>query len=119
MKKSEILRMAMHNYDNCQCICVEDFHEDMKCLKKVNKYISSQCPVTTRQCLNNIIVSFNLFGVAAVTLLYASVEREMWGRLTSYLTHLNRLPEDFIFEGISINTDHPVDVTILQFLKTL
>ena len=96
----------MHNYNNFQCIDIEEFRSDMKLLKRVNKYITTSDESDARKCLNNIIIIFNLFSTAALSLLFCSVEKEKWPHLISYLKHINMFPEDKKIDHVDLSDIH-------------
>lgn len=118
MKRNEILLYAMHNYNNYQCIDIEEFRSDMKMIRKINSLIDTRNKSDARRCLNNIIIAFNLFSVAALTLLFLHTEREKWGHLMAYIDVINRLPRDLAIAHIDVGGAE-IDEDTAMFLNKL
>ncbi len=90
------LLFAIKFYDNPHAVTREDFEEDLKKIKYVKRllrrYINSNT-LKTHLILNHLTVLFNVFGDAAVPLLFFNLEEDLWSSIKSFLVFLNKLPE--------------------------
>jgi len=99
LTEDNYLIFAIKNYENPQCSTYEDFEEDMKRFKYVKrlfkKYFVHKI-LRTNLILNHIIILFNVFGDAALPLLFFRIETEHWPTLKTFLVFLNKWPEGFM-----------------------
>jgi hypothetical protein len=99
LTEDNYLIFAIKNYENPQCNTYEDFEEDMKRFKYVKrlfkKYLVHEI-LRTNLILNHIIILFNVFGDAALPLLFFRIESVHWPVLKTFLVFLNRWPEGFM-----------------------
>ena len=90
------LLFAIKFYDNHHAVTREDFDDDLKKIKYVKRllrrYINTNT-LKTHLILNHLTVLFNVFGDAAVPLLFYNLERDLWSSIKSFLVFLNKLPE--------------------------
>ncbi|AOV62124.1 hypothetical protein BOW86_gp257 [Synechococcus phage S-CAM7] len=90
------LLFAIKFYDNPHAVTREDFDDDLKKIKYVKRllrrYINTNT-LKTHLILNHLTVLFNVFGDAAVPLLFYNLERDLWSSIKSFLVFLNKLPE--------------------------
>jgi len=90
------LLFAIKFYDNPHAVTREDFEDDLKKIKYVKRllrrYINTNV-LKTHLILNHLTVLFNVFGDAAVPLLFYNMERDLWCSLKSFLIFLGKLPE--------------------------
>jgi len=90
------LIFAIKFYDNPHAVTREDFDDDLKKIKYVKRllrrYINTNT-LKTHLILNHLTVLFNVFGDAAVPLLFYNLERDLWSSIKSFLVFLNKLPE--------------------------
>lgn len=107
---------AFKNYDNPQCVDIDEFYEDLqrfKYLKKIiNRYLESG-NVSERLLLNHIIVLSNIFGIeAALKMLEYKMDDRHWPVLKPCLILLNYIE----------HTDYPeiaLDPVIVQILRKI
>ncbi len=90
------LLFAIKFYDNPHAITREDFEDDLKKIKYVKRLLrryQNNDVLKTHLILNHLTVLFNVFGDAAVPLLFFNMERDLWSSIKSFLVFLNKLPE--------------------------
>ena len=100
LNEKNFLLYAMKEYNNPQCVDVDEFNDDLKKIKYIkrllNQYISEGI-LKERLLLNHIIVFFNVFTTKAATrILFYKMEEEFWPMLKTFLFYLNYMPEDKI-----------------------
>ena len=124
LNEKNFLLYAMKEYNNPQCVDVDEFNDDLKKIKYIkrllNQYISEGI-LKERLLLNHIIVFFNVFSTKAATrILFYKMEEEFWPMLKTFLFYLNYMPEDKI-ESIMgrkiLTTDIPMDQGIIDRLR--
>ena len=124
LNEKNFLLYAMKEYNNPQCVDVDEFNDDLKKIKYIkrllNQYIS-EGNLKERLLLNHIIVFFNVFTTKAATrILFYKMEKEFWPMLKTFLFYLNYMPEDKI-ESINgreiLVTDIPMDQKIIDSLR--
>ena len=124
LNEKNFLLYAMKEYNNPQCVDVDEFNDDLKKIKYIkrllNQYIS-EGNLKERLLLNHIIVFFNVFTTKAATrILFYKMEEEFWPMLKTFLFYLNYMPEDKI-ESINgreiIVTDILMDQGIIDSLR--
>ena len=96
LNEKNFLLYAMKEYNNPQCVDVDEFNDDLKKIKYIkrllNQYISEGI-LKERLLLNHIIVFFNVFTTKAATrILFFKLEEEVWPMLKTFLFYLNFLP---------------------------
>ena len=88
---------AMKNYDNPQCLDIEEFYSDLnriKYLKRLFRRNESSSELKERLILNHIIVLYNVFGVVPATrLLFLRIGEEHHSVLKTFIVYLNFFPE--------------------------
>ena len=90
------LLFAIKFYDNPHAVTREDFEDDLKKIKYVKRLLrryQNTNVLKTHLILNHLTVLFNVFGDAAVPLLFFNLERDLWSSIKSFLIFLNKLPE--------------------------
>lgn len=96
LNDNNYLLFAIKNYENPQAITKEDFEDDLKRIKYVKRLLKrykNTGELRTHLILNHLIVLFNVFGDAAVPLLFFKLDEELWSSTKSFLMFLNRIPE--------------------------
>ena len=123
LNEKNFLLYAMQNYDNPQCVDVEEFNDDLKKIKYIkrllNQYVSEGV-LKERLILNHIIIFYNVFTVEAATrILFFKLEEEIWPMLKTFLFYLNFLPNKIeSIDGKEILTDDiPMDQGIVDSLR--
>jgi len=90
------LLFAIKFYDNPHAVTRDDFEDDLKKIKYVKRllrrYINTST-LRTHLILNHLTVLFNVFGDAAVPLLFFNLEEDLWPSIKSFLVFLHKLPE--------------------------
>lgn len=92
---------AARVYDNPNCDSDEEFYEDVKrfkYLKRLLNQYASGGPLKTNLILNHIIVIFNVFGDAAVDMLFLKLKGHE-SRLKPFLVKISRAPDRVSVEG--------------------
>lgn len=115
------LMLAMHHYDNAQCINIAEFEEDLKrfgYIKKLLVRYNEQDVLKTRLILNHIIVLYNLFGVITTDFLFFKVDKEHWHVLATFLVYLNLMPDAIPEMGVHLHK-LKLDQKIIQELRKI
>jgi hypothetical protein len=118
---AEFLQYAMHNYDNPQCSTVSEFEEDLKkflYIKKLFTRYKKNDELKERLILNHLIVLFNLFGEAALKMLFYKIEKEDWNLLATFLIYINKLPEN-VPGTMLVSSDFKLDEKIISELRKI
>ena len=74
----------------------EEFEDDLKRIKYVKRLLKrykNTGVLKTHLILNHLTVLFNVFGEAAVPLLFYNLEEDLWPAIKSFLMFLRRVPE--------------------------
>lgn len=121
INEGNFLLYAMHHYDNPQCHSVQEFEEDLKkflYLKKLLSRYKNNGELRERLILNHIIVLFNIFGDAAIRMLFYKIDENCWDTLITFLVYLDRMPESLPEFGITLS-DYVLDEDIIETLRKL
>ena len=119
--ENSFLSLAMHFYDNSQCVNIAEFEEDLKrfgYLKKLLHRYEDGGDLKERLILNHLIVLYNLFGVITTDFLFLKIDKQHWNVLATFLVYLNRMPESIPDMGVHLNQLH-LDDTVFQTLRKL
>jgi len=107
---------AAQNYNNPECIDIEEFKEDLarfKYLKRLLRRYELTEDLQVRLILNHIIVIYNVFGIeSANRMIWYKIEPEHWTYIKPFLVFLNYLPVD---EKVEI----PLDPLIVDILRKI
>ena len=107
---------AAQNYNNPECLDVEEFKEDLarfKYLKRLLRRYELTEDLQVRLILNHIIVINNVFGIeSANRMIWYKIEPEHWTYIKPFLVFLNYLPVD---EKVDI----PLDPLIVDILRKI
>ena len=90
------LLFAIKFYENPHAVTREDFEDDLKKIKYVKRLLrryQNTNVLKTHLILNHLTVLFNVFGDAAVPLLFFNLEKDLWSTIKSFLVFLGKLPE--------------------------
>lgn len=115
------LLLAMHHYDNPQCVNIAEFEEDLKrfgYLKKLLFRYKEYNDLKERLILNHIIVLYNLFGVITTEFLFFKIDEQYWDVLATFLVYLNRMPEKIPEIGVDL-AKLKLDVNVLYELRKI
>ena len=107
---------AAQNYNNPECLDVEEFKEDLarfKYLKRLLRRYELTKDLQERLILNHLIVIYNVFGIeAANRMIEYKIEDIHWPYIKPFLVLLHYLPEDY-------RVEIPMDTTIVRVLREL
>ena len=97
LNEKNFLLYAMKEYNNPQCVQVEEFYDDLKKVKYIkrlfNQYLNEGV-LKERLLLNHIIVFYNVFPVRSATrILFLKIEEEFWPILKTFLVYLSYMSE--------------------------
>ncbi len=90
------LLFAIKYYENPHAVTRDDFEDDLKKIKYVKRLLrryQNTNVLKTHLILNHLTVLFNVFGDAAVPLLFFNLERDLWSSIKAFLVFLGKLPE--------------------------
>ena len=96
LNESNYMLFAIKFYDNPQAVTKDDFEDDLKRIKYIKRLLKrykNTKELKTHLILNHLIVLFNVFGDAAVPLLFYNFEEDLWPYIKSFLVFLKRIPE--------------------------
>ena len=124
LNEKNFLLFAMKEYDNPQCVEVEEFNDDLRRIKYIKRLFNqyhTENILKERLILNHIIVFYNVFSVQAATrILFYKIDEEFWPMLKTFLLYLSYIPKDKIesIMGKEIRvTDIPMDQGIIDRLR--
>jgi hypothetical protein len=116
LNEENFILFASRNYDNPQCMSVEEFYHDLhrfKYLKRLFKRYIQNEDLQERLILNHMVVIYNVFGIeAANRMMFYRMEQEYWPAIKTFLIFLNYLEERALIEV-------PLDQTIVDRLRKL
>ena len=87
---------AIKFYDNTHALTKEELEDDLKRIKYVKRLLKrykNTGVLKTHLILNHLTVLFNVFGEAAVPLLFYNLEEDLWPAIKSFLMFLQRIPD--------------------------
>ena len=123
LNEKNFLLFAMKEYDNPQCVQVEEFYDDLKKVKYIkrlfNQYLNEGV-LKERLLLNHIIVFYNVFPVRSATrILFLKIEEEFWPILKTFLVYLSYMPEiiDSINGRAIVSDDIQLDQGVVDRLR--
>ena len=125
LNSENIHSFSENSYRNPQCICAEDFHEDMNRVKYVkrllNKYKKGE-ELKTRLILNHIICFYNVFDkYSATRIWFFKIDREYWSVLKTFLEYLSLKP--VVVHGVNgeniFSENLETDENVLKDLENL
>jgi len=125
LTEDNFLVYAMQNYENPQCISIEDFNEDLLRIKYIKRLLNRHKEtgeLRERLILNHIIVLYNVFGVEACTkMLFFKIDQDLWSRLKTFLVFLHYMPDKIfgVLDSPIINSDIPLDQDIVKNLREI
>ena len=109
---------AIQNYNNPHASTKDDFTEDLKRFRYVQRHLKKydECgEIKVHLLINHIIVLYNVFGEAATPMLFFKLESEMWPQLKTFMVFLNKIPD---YPKTNIH-DIPVDLNCLRELNLI
>ena len=96
LNENNYMLFAIKFYDNPHALTKEEFEDDLKRIKYVKRLLKrykNTGVLKTHLILNHLTVLFNVFGEAAVPLLFYNLEEDLWPSIKSFLLFLKRIPE--------------------------
>ena len=97
LNEKNFLLFAMKEYDNPQCVQVEEFYDDLKKVKYIKRLLNqylNEGVLKERLLLNHIIVFYNVFPVRSATrILFLKIEEKFWPILKTFLVYLSYMSE--------------------------
>ena len=123
LNEKNFLLYAMKEYDNPQCVQVEEFYDDLKKVKYIkrlfNQYLNEGV-LKERLLLNHIIVFYNVFPVRSATrMLFLKIEEKFWPILKTFLVYLSYMSEiiDPINGRTILSDDIQLDQVVVDRLR--
>ena len=123
LNEKNFLLYAMKEYDNPQCVQVEEFYDDLKKVKYIKRLLNqylNEGVLKERLLLNHIIVFYNVFPVRSATrILFLKIEEEFWPILKTFLVYLSYMPEiiDSINGRAILSDDIQLDQGVVDKLR--
>lgn len=114
---NNFLLIAMNNYQNPSCCTLEEFEEDLRKITYIKKQLAKK-DKNTRLILNHIIVLFNVFGNAALYMLFHKVDKEQWGSLSTFLLYISRMPDEIPEFNVKLSS-LTLDESVIRELRKL
>ena len=96
LNENNYMLFAIKFYDNPHALTKEEFEDDLKRIKYVKRLLKrykNTGVLKTHLILNHLPVLFNVFGEAAVPLLFYNLEEDLWPSIKSFLLFSKRIPE--------------------------
>jgi len=89
LNENNVIMFAMRHYSNPNCHGEEEFEEDYRRFKLMNRLLNREL-INHRLVINNIVILQNMFGIeASRVLLFYHTNVENYGSLKSFLIFLN------------------------------
>jgi hypothetical protein len=86
---------AIQNYNNPHASTKDDFTEDLKRIKYVQRHLKKygECgEIKIHLLINHIVVLYNVFGEATTPMLFYKSKREYWSAIKTILIYISRYP---------------------------
>ena len=125
LNEGNFLMYSMKEYNNIQCIDVEEFYDDLKKIKYIKRLFNiylNDGQLKERLILNHLITWYNVFPIQAGTrILFYKIEEHFWPMLKTFLIFLERMPEkiESIRGKAILSTDIKLDDGIVTRLRTI
>ena len=117
LTEENFLLYCMHHYNTPTCVTLEEFENDLRFVTYIKKQLGKK-EKNVRLLLNHIIIMFNLFGDAALKILFFKIDKEYWGSLATFLLFVNRMPDEVTEFGIKL-TDLQLDEDVIKQLREI
>lgn len=116
LNEENFVLYASRNYDNPQCVSVEEFYHDLqrfKYLKRLLRRYIQNNDLQERLILNHMVVLYNVFGIQpANRMMFYKMDEEYLSAVKTFLVYLNYLRDD---EYVEI----PLDPAVVERLRKL
>ena len=125
LNEGNFLMYSMKEYNNIQCIDIEEFYDDLKKIKYIKRLFNiylNDGQLKERLILNHLIVFYNVFPIQAGTrILFYKIEEHFWPMLKTLLIFLERMPDkiDSIRGEIILTSDIQLDEGIITRLRSI
>ena len=125
LNEGNFLMFSMKEYNNIQCIDIEEFYDDLKKIKYIKRLFNiylNDGQLKERLILNHLIVFYNVFSSQAGTrILFYKIEEHFWPMLKTFLIFLDRMPDkiESIRGKTILATDIKLDEGIVTRLRTI
>ena len=125
LNEGNFLMFSMKEYNNIQCIDIEEFYDDLKKIKYIKRLFNiylNDGQLKERLILNHLIVFYNVFPIQAGTrILFYKIEEHFWPMLKTFLIFLERMPNkiESIRGKTILSTDIKLDEGIVTRLRTI
>ena len=125
LNEGNFLMFSMKEYNNIQCIDIEEFYDDLKKIKYIKRLFNiylNNGQLKERLILNHLIVFYNVFPIQAGTrILFYKIEEHFWPMLKTFLIFLDRMPDkiESIRGKTILATDIKLDEGIVTRLRTI
>ena len=125
LNEGTFLMYSMKEYNNIQCIDIEEYYDDLKKIKYIKRLFNiykNDGQLKERLILNHLIVFYNVFPAHAGTrMLFYKIEEHFWPMLKTFLIFLDRMPDKIgLIRGKEIiSTDIKLDDGIITKLRTI
>ena len=125
LNEGNFLMFSMKEYNNIQCIDIEEFYDDLKKIKYIKRLFNiylNDGQLKERLILNHLIVFYNVFPIQAGTrILFYKIEEQFWPMLKTFLIFLERMPNkiESIRGKTILSTDIKLDDGIVTRLRTI
>ena len=125
LNDDNFLMFAMREYNNMQCTDVEEFYDDLKKIKYIQRLFNvykNNGLLKERLILNHFIIFYNVFTVQAGTrILFYKIEKDFWPMLKTFLIYLDRMPDkiESIRGEVILASDIKLDDGIISRLRSI
>ena len=125
LNEGNFLMYSMKEYNNMQCIDIEEFYDDLKKIKYIKRLFNiykNDGQLKERLILNHLITWYNVFSIQAGTrILFYKIEEHFWPMLKTFLIFLDRMPDkiESIRGKTILSTDIKLDDGIVTRLRTI
>ena len=125
LNEGNFLMYSMKEYNNIQCVDIEEFYDDLKKIKYIKRLFNiylNDGQLKERLILNHLIVFYNVFPIQAGTrILFYKIEEQFWPMLKTFLIFLDRMPDkiESIRGKTILATDIKLDDGIVTRLRTI
>ena len=125
LNEGTFLMYSMKEYNNIQCVDIEEYHDDLKKIKYIKRLFNiykNDGQLKERLILNHLITWYNVFSIQAGTrILFYKIEEHFWPMLKTFLIFLDRMPDkiESIRGKTILATDIKLDDGIVTRLRTI
>ena len=97
LNKDNFILYAMKYYENPQCLSEQDFHDDLKIIKYLKRFLNRYHlggELKERLILNHLITLGNVYPIEVLTrILFLKISQKYWSYLKTFLIFLDYMPE--------------------------